>query len=193
MLRKLIISALLLVAFLPVNSWAISTVKYDLYGIVHGSTYMHSYGSITGTWNEQKGKLYDISGTLHGYYGDVDIYGGTLWSNGAGKLFTSIHKYGYFGEKDYFGKVKFKDSGWFAGGYYDNYLSDNYLDIWGGGKLFSFFTPYGFDHSYYTGKKFVGLDLWGEGTKVPEPATMGLMSLGLIGMAAFRRKKAALA
>jgi len=185
MLRKLLVSALFLVAVLPVNSWAISQVNYDLSGYAHGWSISNfwSSGSVSGGWNGST--LSNISGTLSGHKGSVNITGGSLSANGAGSLDLSISRY----NSTYTGTISFNDYGPNYGGY-DNSVSADYLNLWGGDWLQKTWTSQNSGNTYDFGKWWVGLDLWGNGTptQVPEPATFGLMGLGLLGFA-FARKK----
>ena len=126
MLRKLLVSALFLVAVLPVNSWAISQVNYDLSGYAHGWSISNfwSSGSVSGGWNGST--LSNISGTLSGHKGSVNITGGSLSANGAGSLDLSISRY----NSTYTGTISFYDSGRYGGGY-DNSVSDSHLNLVG--------------------------------------------------------------
>jgi hypothetical protein len=186
MFRKVLISTILLFAFLPANSWAISNVNYNLSGYAHGNAISNfwSSGNVSGSWNGSS--LSGISGYLSGNNGSININGGSLAANGSGSLDLSIKRY----NGTYTGTISFLDSGYY-GGWYDNSVSADYLNLWGGDKLSYTWTANGSNHSYNFGKWWVSLDLNGEGTTVatvPEPATFGLMGLGMLGFA-FARKK----
>jgi hypothetical protein len=53
MIRKLLVSTIFLIAVLPINSWAISNVTYDLSGYAHGWSISNfwSNGNVTGAWD----------------------------------------------------------------------------------------------------------------------------------------------
>jgi len=186
MLRKLLVSTLFLIALLPVYSWAMSQENYDLSGYAHGWSISNfwSSGSVSGSWNGST--LSNISGSLSGHKGSVNITGGSLAANGAGSLDLSISRY----NSTYTGTISFFDNGYYGGGY-DNSVSADYLNLWGGDWLQKTWTSNWSGNTYNFGKWWVGLDLEGYGTpvtQVPEPATFALMGLGLLGLG-FARKK----
>ena len=194
-LKAIGLIAIFLLVLAPVNSWALAKIKYDIdgdYSLIHGNTYVGGLtGTLYGYWDDVVGKFSGVKGWLKGDYGRVDFVGGYLNFDGSGSLYGLVTKYGYYGTKDYIGGFHFKDKGWFYGPY-DNEVNADYLNIWGGGYFLKFFTPYYGDHSYFKGIKWLGADLYGKGTKIPEPATMGLLALGLIGLIYTRRRKTGL-
>ena len=187
MIRKLLVSTILLIAVLPINSWAISNVTYDLSGYAHGWSISNfwSSGNVTGAWDGSS--LSNITGSLTGNHGSVSITGGSLMANGAGSLDVSINRY----NSAYTGTISFHDSGYF-GGAYDNSVSENSLNLWGGSWLNKTWTsPYS-GNSYNFGNWWVGLDLNGNGTAtatVPEPATFALLGLGMLGLGFAKKRK----
>ncbi len=196
MIKKFFVICVLGFVFLPVNAWALAKIKYDIYSPGYGYSQIHGNtsikklsGTLTGYWDDTVGKFSQVQGWLKGRYGRVDFSGGYLNFDGSGSLYGTVTKYGYSGISTYKGGFHFADAGWY-GGYYNNVVTEDYLTIWGGRKFWeSFITHYGdwvYNSKY---KKWLGADLYGHGTKVPEPATLGLMGLGLLGLGLVRRKK----
>lgn len=184
MLRKLILSVFLL-ALVPVNSWAISsTYTFNNTGnnwnVVHGDWNFGLNGSLSGVWTNN-GWFKNITGSLTSKNGSttINVNKGYFASNGWGRLFVDVKK----GNKTYWGSFKFKSEGWY-GGWYDNYVSATDLKLWGGADLKCTKS-----NGKTCGGKWVGLDLWGPKVEVPEPASLGLMGLGLLGFAFARRKQ----
>jgi len=191
-MKRCLLLGLLALCMLPVNSWAIAKIKYDIYSpgggysVVHGDTYIGNLsGTLTGYWDDSIGKFSGIKGWLNGDYGRVDFVGGQLNFNGRGSLYGAVHKDGSYADKDYIGGFHFRDAGWY-GGHYDNVVTSDYLKIWGAGYFLKFITPYYSDYPYFAGWKKLGIDLYGHGTKVSEPTTFVLLLMGLISVGAVR-------
>lgn len=186
-MKKYFISLIVLTGLLiPVNSWALAKIKYDIYSpgsgysLVHGDTSIRNLvGTLTGYYDYNTGWLHNITGSLTGDNGTVQLRGGWLRDNGSGVLAASVHK----GNKSYYGGVYPRSAGYF-GGWYDNQVSDSHLKIWAGG----WFKKYKNDN--YKGWKWLGLDLYGVGHRLSEPGTIALFGLGaLVLLVTMRRKK----
>ena len=184
MLRKLFISAILLIAFLPVNSWAISTTYSfnntgsNSWNIVHGDWDFRLGGSITGDWDSYAGVLSGITGSLTSNNGStvISILDGFNFSGGFGLWDVSIAR----GNKTFTGIFNFANYGYLYAGASD-------IKLWGGADLDCTRA-----NGNSCGTRWIGLDLWGPGSEtveVPEPASMGLMGLGLLGFMFARRRK----
>ena len=123
-------------------------------------------GTLNMVWNSASSSFSEITGSLSNGYGvSVDIMGGTL--------FTQLSAFGWGDLITNYGTFGFDDLSSFYNGAANNY-SDNAFYLWG-------------QNSNYNATW--GLDLYGTVTQVPEPASMSLMALGLIGVVATQRKK----
>lgn len=188
MLRKLFITAILLIAFMPVSSWAISTTysfsnSSNSWNVIHGNWNFGVNGSITGDWNSYAGILTGISGSLASNNGNtvISILDGFNTSDGFGVWDVSIAR----NDRTFTGLFNFANYSYLNAG-------ASSVKLWGGADLSCTRNSNGSS----CGTRWLGLDLWGPGSDtvvvdVPEPTTMGLMGLGLMGLVGFRKKKLA--
>ena len=144
-------------------------------------------------------KLPSIKGTVSGlYYQDYNVLritggalhiGGDSYKVGGGYLGTftgnriwslKLQNFGHF----FFENLKNKPG-------LPNYFGPDKFILWGQ-NLSAYFCG---GHSYHKRKKCGprwGIDLYGKRTKVSEPGTLALLGIGLVALAATRRRKAAL-
>ena len=129
------------------------------------------HNGLAGTLNlTQSGNAYtNIMGNLIASDGtQVSIMSGTLYTSLTGGSWGSL--------TTNYGVVNFDDLSAFYSGAANNYVDDAFY-LWGQNST----ANSSFNPSW-------GLDLYGTIVEVPEPASMGLMTLGLMGVVATRRK-----
>ena len=160
-----------------------------------------SHSGITGvldmTWNSGNSAYTNILGSLLAADGTtVSITGGTLYSSLTNGSWGSLNTN--------YGTVNFDDLSGFYNGAANNYVNDAFY-LWGQTSNYVTTTVYlppatpwhtgSWTTSTVLSDNQWGLDLYGgvteidDSVSVPEPASMGLMALGLMGVVATRRKK----
>lgn len=139
---------------------------YNMCAGNNGSTHAGITGTLDMVWNATTSSFSNIIGSLSNGNGiSIDILGGSL--------FTQLTPFGWGDLITNYGTFSFDDLSGFYNGAANNYV-DNAFYLWGQNSAYS---------------AAWGLDLYGSVTQVPEPATMSLMALGLMGVVASRKKR----